>query len=144
MVTYCHHAIDDDLPPPVVMCATYAYMTHMHMVTSCRHPSSCAPCLCLCICLYIYLCATSAPRLLTTRLQPYPREAATLSTRGCNPIHKRLQPYPREAATLRTRGCHPATPCVCPRCVMALVTAVTWPSRAAKGAKKVAKGSKKK
>eukprot|EP00964_Phaeocystis_antarctica_P140786 scaffold105676_cov51-Phaeocystis_antarctica.AAC.3 len=66
------------------------------------------------------------------------------SRHGCNPIHERLRPYPREAATLRTRGCHPATPCVCPRCVMALVTATTWPTRAAKASKKVVKGSKKK
>ena len=40
-------------------------------------------------------------------LQPYAPEAATLRTRGCNPMHQRLQPYAPEAATPRTRGCNP-------------------------------------
>ena len=65
LVTYCHHAIADDLPPPALMCADMLHIrcTHTH---GARH------------------------LVLTARLQ-----AASLSTRGCIPTRmQRLQPYP--------------------------------------------------
>ena len=77
--------------------AARGHVRHVCIYDSYAHGDDLPPPVAMCAYAYTYTCA---PRLLTTRLQPYPREAATLSTRGCNPIHERLRPCAQEAATL--------------------------------------------
>ena len=115
LVTYCHHAIADDLPPPALMCADMLHIrcTHTH----------------------------GARHLVLT---------ASLSTRGCNPTHKRLQRV-RSACPTTTvrrarcvlRACSVHRAITTRRCVMALVTAATWPVRAATGKNALTKKKKK-
>ena len=78
---------------------------------------------------------------------------ASLSTRGCNPTHKRLQRVRMRVSDYNSTPrpmrapCVPRAPCyhyaiTTRRCVMALVTAATWPVRAATGKNALTKKKK--
>ena len=109
--------------------------------TTCRRPRSCAP-----IC-YIFDARTPTELAILVL-------TASLSTRGCNPTHKRLQRVRMRVSDYNSTPrpmrapCVPRAPCyhyaiTTRRCVMALVTAATWPVRAATGKNALTKKKKK-